>query len=152
MSLSVAALSTDKDKPMEIEADRVDVDEKAGYSTFSGNVIITKGSIRLTAENVVVHQKNDTLHKVIAKGKPAKYKHRPDGKKEDVHAQANTIEYFNQKNLVHLISNAKIIQGKDTFTGDRIDYDANKDVILARSSPESKQRVKITIQTDKKNK
>jgi lipopolysaccharide export system protein LptA len=135
---------------MEIEADRVDVDEQAGHSTFTGNVIITKGSIRLTADNVVVYQKNDDLKKVIAKGKPAKYRHLPDGKKDYVHAEAKTIEFYNQKNLVYLIRSAKITQAGDTFTGDRIEYDANKDVVLARSAPESKQRVKITIQTDKK--
>jgi lipopolysaccharide export system protein LptA len=146
ISTSAWSLSSDKDKPMEIEADRVDVDEQTGVSTFTGNVIIVRGSLRLTGSKVVVHEKDSGLTRVIATGNLARFKQRPDGKKEDVIAEAKQIDYDAKKNILTLINTATIHQGKDTFSGNKIVYDANKDIIVASKSPGGKQRVKITIQ------
>jgi lipopolysaccharide export system protein LptA len=143
------ALSTDKDKPMEIEADRVDVDEKTGLSTFRGKVQVTKGSIRLNADTVVVYEKNGELDKIIATGEPVYFRQRPDNKQEDVVAEANRIEFYNRKNLIYLIDKAKITQERDTFSGDRIEYDTLRSVVLAKKAPSGSGRVKITIQPKK---
>jgi len=151
---TVMSLSTDKDKPMEIEADRVEIDDKTGHSTFRGNVKITKGSIRLNAQTVVVYESNGELDKVIASGAPVYFRQRPDGKPDDVIAEANRIEFYSRKNLIYLINKARIKQENDSFSGDRIEYDTLRSVILAKSVPSASGggggRVKITIQPKKK--
>jgi len=149
--LSAYSLSTDKDQPMDIEADRVDIDDRTGLNTFQGNVVVTQGTIRLNADIVTVYKKKNDVSKVIAKGQPAVYKQRPDKKKEYVIAEARQIEYLAIKGKILLINDAKITQGKDTFTGNHIEYDIKKDLVLARKSPTGGSRVKITIQPKSRN-
>ncbi len=148
------ALSSDKNQPTRIVADRVDVDDQKGISIFRGNVRLTRGSIRMTADIVTVYRDNkQDLDKVIAKGNPVSYRQTPDGKKEDVVAQARNVEYHAAKDRVILLQNAKVWQGKDTFTGNRIVYDIQRDIVHATKAPTAtkgdKGRVEITIQPKK---
>ena len=145
------ALSTDRDQPTQIEADRVDVDDKKGISTFRGNVKLTRGSILMTADKVKVYRdKNKDVDKILAWGNPVRYKQRPDKRKEDVIAQAKKVEYNAVKGKLILQDSARIRQGKDIFTGSRIVYDINRDVVRASKAPAGKERVQITIQPKKK--
>jgi lipopolysaccharide export system protein LptA len=150
MPVSAYSLSTDKDQPMDIEADRVDIDDSTGLNTFRGNVVVTQGTIRLNADVVTVYKKKNDVSRVVAKGHPAVYRQRPEKKQEDVVAEANQIEYLAIQGKILLINKAKITQGKDTFTGNRIEYDIKKDLVLARKSPEGGSRVRITIQPKSK--
>ena len=49
LSCSAHALSSDKDQPIELAADSVDVDEGKGVSTYKGNVDLRQGSMKLLA-------------------------------------------------------------------------------------------------------
>lgn len=62
MALSGAALAQatgfgsaqDVDQPVEVTADSLRVDQKTGLATFSGNVLIGQGAMRLAADSVTV--------------------------------------------------------------------------------------------------
>ena len=44
----------DPDAPVEVTADRLDVDQTAGTAIFAGNVVVVQGDLRLTADRVRV--------------------------------------------------------------------------------------------------
>jgi lipopolysaccharide export system protein LptA len=158
-------LSTDKDQPIEIEADSAELDDKKGVTFYEGNVVVTQGSIRMTGDLMTVHYtKNNDLDTVVLIGKPATYRQLPD--KSDVYdeSEALQMEFYKSKNLIVLINEARVKQKDVRFSGDRIEYDTEHSKIRARGSvttsskpaaeenatePE-KGRVKIIIKPPKK--
>lgn len=146
------ALSSDRNQPMYIEADRADIDEQRGVSVYRGNVKITQGTLQLTAAELTVHSKDGDIVKAIAVGQPATYRQRPDGKEQDIEAEALRMEYFAAEEKIILIDKAEVRQGGDTFRSDKINYDIAKDVVNAGATAGSPgDRVRITIQPKPKN-
>ena len=60
------ALSTDKQKPVEVEADNFNLDDAKKITVYSGNVIITQGSMEIIADKVTIYGVRGTTDKVIA--------------------------------------------------------------------------------------
>lgn len=143
----VAALSSDREQPMYVEADRADIDDKRGVSVYRGNVKITQGTLALTAAELTVHSQNGEIVKAVAVGQPATYRQRPDGKDQDVEAEALRMEYFATEQKIVLLDKAEVRQAGDTFRSDKINYDIAKDVVNAGASAGTPgDRVRITIQ------
>ena len=142
----VVALSSDRNQPMYIEADRADIDDKTGVSVYRGNVKITQGTLQLTAEELTVHSKDGEIVKAIAVGQPATFRQRPDGKAQDVEAESLRMEYFAAEQKITLLNKAEVRQAGDTFRSDKIHYDIAKDVVNAGGSGSPGERVRITIQ------
>jgi len=139
-----AALSDDRNQPMYVEADRADIDDKRGVSVYRGNVKITQGTLQLTAAELTVHSKGGDIVKAIAVGQPATYRQRPDGKDQDVEAEALRMEYFAVEQKIILLDKAQVRQAGDTFSSDKIDYDIGNDTVKAGAGSPS-DRVRITI-------
>lgn len=141
------ALKSDRDQPMDIVADRVDVDDNKGISTFRGNVQVTRGTLRMAGDVIVVHRDKDgELQSMVATGSPAMYRQRPDNKPNDVIAHANNINYNARTDIVVLREQAKVDQGNDTFSGEHLVYNANLDKVTAQGGGESKDRVRVRLQ------
>jgi lipopolysaccharide export system protein LptA len=164
LPLTALALSTDKDQPMTVAADEAQMEDKKGVTVYRGNVIIQRGSMRVTGDTVVVHGKKSGEEKVIILGKPAVYRQMPDKKpgkeQQEMHASAERIELYPAREFVHLERNARVVQGGDVMTSRVIDYDARNNVAKARGGadpspttngePVAKPgRVQITIQPGK---
>lgn len=144
------ALSTDPDQPINIQADKAMIDDPNGVAIYTGNVIVTQGSIRINAEKLTLNytQKQD-LEKAVAEGDPARFKQTPDGEKPDIHAKAKRMEYYAGQDMLQLTKEAVIWQGGDSFTGERITYDTRKGIIRAEKGKNQKDRVSVTIQPRK---
>lgn len=158
---NVCALSTDKDQPIEIEADAAELDDQKGVTVYTGNVVVSQGSIRMTGDKMTVYYtKDNDLDTVIMLGQPATYKQLPDNSEIYDEAEALRMEFYNLKNLVVLIDNALVKQEGLRFSGNRIEYDTETSKIKARGAPDNTAadeekpsgsgRVKITIQPKKK--
>ncbi len=139
------ALSDDRNQPMYVEADRADIDDKRGVSVYRGNVRITQGTLQLTAAELTVHSKGGDIIKAIAVGQPATYRQRPDGKDTDIEAEALRMEYFAAEQKIILLEKARVTQGGDSFSSEKIHYDIGKDVVKAGDGTPG-DRVRITIQ------
>jgi len=141
----VPALPSDRDQPIEVEADSVDLDEGAGKSVYQGNVILRQGTIRLEADRVTVLHRGSKPSKVVAIGNPVKFRQRPGGQKEEIRGSANRTEYQIDSEELLLIGNAYLAQGDDSFRSDRIVYDRVAERIKAGAAAQGKERVKMTI-------
>jgi lipopolysaccharide export system protein LptA len=158
--VSAWALSTDKDQPIEIEADSADLDDEKGVTIYRGNVILTQGSVRMTGDTMTVYFKDRELDILIMEGKPARYRQLPDDSEIYDEAEALRMEYYELKNLIVLIDKADFKQEGLSFSGNRIEYDTEHSRIKVRgsvnqqnssgSSGSSGDRVKIILKPKKK--
>ena len=139
------ALSTDKDQPVSIEADSVDIDEAKEIAIYRGNVILIQGSINLNAEKVVVYNfQSDNSH-IVATGNQVKFSQKPDDSDQLIKGRANKAEYGINSTKLELTGKATLVKGKNTFKNDKIIYDRVNALVKAGTSAKGKERVKITI-------
>lgn len=136
LALPVLALSTDKDQPIEVEADTAELDDVKNVSIYRGNVVVTQGSIRMTGDVMTVYQTDsDDLDHLIMDGKPATYRQLPDDSTIHDTAEALRMEYFEIKNKIILTNRAVVTQEGLRFSGDRIEYDTELSKVKAWSKP-----------------
>lgn len=142
----VHALSSDRQQALTIDADRADIDQQQGVSTYRGNVQLTRGSMKLLADEVVVKHGGGTIHLVTATGSPANYQQRTD-KQQTIRARAQRMEYNIDSGQLLLLKQAELHQDTNVFASERIVYDSINDRVNAGANAESPEdRVHITIQ------
>ena len=144
----VFALPEDAKQPIEIEAHSVFVDEIKGFNEFSGNAEVRQGSLLLLAELIQVQTKDEDVISVVAKGslqKPAKYSQDQENQERFVEATATQITYDVEEGMIFLVGNAHLIQGFDSFSGDRLTYDIDNDKVIVKGSEDGTERVKFKI-------
>ena len=143
---SALGLSSDRNQPMTIEADRATLNEKTGNSVYEGNVHVQQGSLVLQGSKMTVQLNDNTIGKIILTGSPATWKQRPDGKDTDQHAEAGRIEYHATEDRIILLEDARVWQsGAEEFRSDRIVFDLKNNTVNAGGST-SGDRVRITLQ------
>jgi lipopolysaccharide export system protein LptA len=144
--LAALALSGDQSQPIEIEADGVEIDDGRQLSVYKGNVEIQQGSMRLWADQVTVHHKPSRQPaRIVAVGRPARFRQKTESGAQEVRAKAMRMEYDVNSEEIVLIDDAVLTQGKDSFSSDRILYDRNKAVVKAGASAKGRERVRISI-------
>ena len=151
------AEQADRQKPVNIEADRLTVDDIKKESVFEGNVTVTQGTLFLRADRVVVRQDAAGFNYAYAYGKPAYFKQKRDGYDEYVEGQGERLEYDGKADKMQVFVNAEIRKGADEVKGDSIAYDATTGFYQVMSGPSvvtpmnPKGRVHATIQPPKKS-
>jgi len=141
---AVLGLPDDKQKPIELEADRAQYNQNTGISVYEGSVIVTQGSMRLTADTMTMRTEESAIQTVEAVGNPATFRYKPAVDKEEIHGVGQRVNYDAATGLIIVTEKARFTQGQDVFTGERVEYDLNKDVVKAGGNDGS--RVKFIIQ------
>ncbi len=140
-------LASDREQPIRIEADSVQIDDIKGVSIYRGNVVYTQGTMRLEADLVeVYHDEHRNLRRLEARGAPVRFRQRLDGEDEDMQAHALRMEYIADPERLVLEQEAWIWRMDVEFTGDYISYDAALDIVSARKEAGEEGRVHIVIQ------
>lgn len=67
-SVPVHAERADSKQPVNIEADRVSVDDRNKTHTFEGNVVLSQGTLSIRGDRLVVTQNDDGFQKGVATG------------------------------------------------------------------------------------
>ena len=68
------ALPSDRQKPINIEADHAQMDDKIGVTQYKGRAVLTQGTLRIEGDIITFYYDADKqLKKAVAQGKPAKY-------------------------------------------------------------------------------
>lgn len=124
------AEAADRDKPIDLESDTVKVDDAKQISTYSGNVILTKGTLVIHADKLIVHEDSEgfqhstSLANPVTKT-PTTFKQKREGKNEYIEGSGQRIEYDSRMDKVQLYTKAWVKRGEDIVHGDYIMYDAN---------------------------
>ena len=140
------ALKSDRNQPIKIEADHVEINEQTQISHYRGNVLMQQGSLKIIADEVTVYLKAGVLHKVIILGNPAHFEQVPDNKKDLVKSRARHMEYFAAEQRLLLKQDAEVLQGPNQFRGDQIEYDTLTSTVRANKAEDSSSRVHAIIQ------
>lgn len=134
------ALSTDRDEPATVEADEVEYDFRTGVRTYTGNVIVVQGTLRITGDKLVVEYNGDQLESATAWGQLASFKQRPDGKDQDVIGKGKKIVLDQIANTLSLYKQASLQQGPDTAIGEEIVYDITNDKLSIKGAATIKKK------------
>jgi lipopolysaccharide export system protein LptA len=148
VSFPVMAEKADREKPTQVEANRMSADDARRLNVFEGDVVVTKGTIRLTCDRLVVRQDAEGFQFATATGKPAKFRQRQDakpGEKEGiwVEGEALRIELDDRNQKIELFDNARVNRGGDQVAGDYIFVDQRSDFYQVTSKGG---RVSATLQ------
>jgi len=126
-ALPALAEKADKDKPTNIEANRMSSDDAKRLSIFEGNVVLTKGTIVVRADRIVVHQDAEGFQITTAYGKPVRFRQKGDRKddKEGVwtEGEALRIEIDNRNERIELFERARVTRDQDVVNGEYIFLD-----------------------------
>lgn len=139
------ALPSDRNQAITIHSDSAERDEIKGTITYSGNVVMQQGSMRIDADEVVIVNDKSKVTQIVATGRPARYQQKPNEDEGPVVAQANRLEYNIAQDTLHLIENALLQQEGTSLSGNRIDYDVKKSVVKAGGNASQNERVKMVI-------
>lgn len=143
---AAVALSGDRDKPIEIEADRAELDDARGLNTYEGSVVATQGTLRITGDRLVIEYDPDRrIKRGKAFGNPATYEQLMDGQPEPARARALRMDYLVDEGIIELYDDALVVQGKDSLSGDRVTYDTVNGRVKAVRSGSGEERVRVTI-------
>jgi lipopolysaccharide export system protein LptA len=138
------AEKADSNKPTEITFDNLDADDVKQIKTFTGNVVLTRGTLLMKSPKAVVTQDPEGYQYVVlnsAPGVQATFRQKLDGAGDQwVEGQADRIEYDGKTELVKLFAKARIkrLEGAKTTSqvdGEFISYDSRKEFFAVKNTP-----------------
>jgi len=154
----VHAERADREKPVDIEADHMTVDDRNKVHVFEGDVVLTQGTLVIKAARLVVTQDADGFQSGVATGsgkRLATFRQKRDGSNDYVEGEAERIEYDSRNERARLFNQAHVKSGGDEVRGRYIEYDALTENYVATNQPgstaargdgEGDGRVRATIQ------
>jgi len=130
---SAHAEKADRNLPLNAEADALRHDDARQTSVFTGNVVITKGTILIRGDQVEVRQDAQGNQFGIVLGKPGFYRQKRDNVEEFIEGTGQRIDYDSKADTVKFTGNAvlkrfKGTQLNDETTGNVIVYNNTTDV------------------------
>jgi len=132
LALSLACAATahaekaDRDKPVNIEADKMFYDDLRQLNIFEGNVTLTQGTLVIRADKLTVKQDPEGFqHGTADKGAGglAYFRQKRDNVDEYIEGWGERIEYDAKSDKADLITRARILRGQDEVRGSTINYD-----------------------------
>ena len=91
ISFDVLSEKSDKDKPIEIEADSMTVDDSKSTSIYDGDVILTQGTLIIKADTLIVREDKQGFQHSTSIGKPTTFKQKMEGSDKFIQGKALRI-------------------------------------------------------------
>ncbi|MFT4172966.1 MAG: lipopolysaccharide transport periplasmic protein LptA [Rhodocyclaceae bacterium] len=153
--LAAQAERADREKPVNIEADKLTVDDRNKVQTFEGRVKMTQGTLVILADKVVVTQDADGFQKGVATGGEgglSRFRQKREGRDEYIEGEAERIDYDGKTDRAQLFRRAYVKSGRDEVRGQYIEYDGVTENYLVTNGPNATvqqsapERVRAVIQ------
>ena len=137
------AEKADRFKPLNVEADLPGtkptgtIDLLNQIIVFSGNVVVTKGTMTIRAARIEVRESPDGYHTAVAIGSPgqhATFRQKRDAPDEWIEGDAERLEYDGKSDVIRFVNNAswRRLRGatpSDEIAGNLITYDSATEVV-----------------------
>jgi lipopolysaccharide export system protein LptA len=145
------AEQADSGKPTEIEANSMKADDVRRLTIFEGNVVVTRGSLKIQAERIVVHQDPEGYQHSTATGSPVRFRQRLDAKPPAseggwMDGEARRIEMDDKSGKIELFDAARVNRAGDEVAGDYILVDQRADFFSVSPGKGASGRVRATLQ------
>ena len=146
----------DREKEIVVGADRLTADDANRTSIFEGSVVVTQGTMRITASKVTVKEDAQRHKYYVANGAPVTFRQRRDKVDEWVEGFAERAEFDDRDDILRLFNRARVKSNQNEISGDFISYDMNKELAEVSGAapgatpPPNTGRVKVIILPPKK--
>lgn len=158
-SVSAWALPNDSQQPIHIQADDAQLDDKQGVATYTGAVIITQGSMKITGNTVTLTRTPaGDIDVVTSVGNLAYFEQKQAAADPaPMKGYGRTIQYHAQQNRIILIDQARVVSSDgNTTDGEKITYDTVKQIAQAGRATGAKigtpkPRIDMVIQPKQKD-
>ncbi len=146
------AEKADRDKPIDIEADTLTSNDAKKTTTYTGNVILTQGTLVIHADKLIVREDAEGFQHSTSTGNPTTFRQKMEGKNEFITGSGQRIEYDGRMDKVQLYVKAWVKRGLDVVNGEYIMYDAGAEYAEVIGGPQAatasnpKGRVRAVIQ------
>jgi len=138
------AEKADRFQKLKVEADRQGkIDLVNNLVVFSGNVVVSKGTMVISAERVELRETAAGYHNAVAfgaEGKPATFRQKREGVDETIVGEADRLEYDGRAETVRFVNRASVqrLRGTsvaDEISGSLITYDSLGEVFSVTGAP-----------------
>ena len=161
-SINAIAERADRDKPIHLEADRATVEDinrrdSTRVSIFTGNVILTQGTLRISADKVIMKEDINGFRHATATGNLVSFRQKRDDVDEYIEGWSKRVEYDSKTDKIELFRQARLKRGEDEVKGDYISYNMSSEFFQVMGSHErgvetgADNRVRIIIQPKNKS-
>jgi lipopolysaccharide export system protein LptA len=133
--LPAAAEKADREKEIVVNADKLTADDAKKTSTFSGNVVVTQGTMRMTAATVTVKEDAERHKYYVANGHPVTFRQKLDNSDEWVEGYAQRAEFDDRNDMLRLYDNARVKRDQNEITGNFISYDMRRELAEVTGGP-----------------
>jgi lipopolysaccharide export system protein LptA len=149
------AEKTDREKEIQVLADRLSADDTKKEAVYEGNVIVTQGTMRITSARIVVREDAEGYRTYVATGSPVTFRQKRDKVDDWIDGSAERAEFDDRNDQLRLFNRARLVSSQGELTGDFISYDRGKEFFQVTGAAPGKEpapgsRVKATIIPQKK--
>ena len=161
-ALPAHAEKADREKPINLEADSISMDDINKVQILEGNVIMTQGTLQILTAKLVVTQDVDGFQKGVATGGAnglARFKQKREGRDDYIEGEGERIVHDARSEKTEFFVRGWVKSGEDEVKGHYISYDALTEKYLvtngagdtksATGAPQA--RVRAIIQPKGKN-
>ena len=146
LSSAAQAEKADKDKPMNVEADALRYEDTRQTSVFTGNVVLTKGTIVMRGTKMDVRQDPQGNQFGLLLGTPEKpgfFRQKREGLDEWIEGEGDRIEYDSKAETVLFVGRAVLrryrgTQLNDVSEGSQILYNSATEVFTVKGGDSSR--------------
>jgi len=152
-TLATLAISTaraeraDRQQAVQLEADKVTVDDKKKLQVYEGKVILTQGTLQIRTEQMQVTQDSEGFQKGTAiggegnNGGLALFRQKREGRQDYVEGEAERIEHDGRSEKTEFLGRARVKSGLDEVSGQYILFDGKTENYFVTSGPRGTQAV-----------
>ncbi|MEO6226988.1 MAG: lipopolysaccharide transport periplasmic protein LptA [Thermomonas sp.] len=142
VAMGAQARTSDRNQPMDIEA----AHQVCGFGandtcTLTGNVIISQGSLNVTAAKAIIEQSGGDPSRALLSGGVTLRQAMDDG--NQINATSSNVDYNLKTQVVVFTGNVNIVQQRGTLNGQRVVY--NMKTGQVESGGDGNGRVKMRI-------
>jgi lipopolysaccharide export system protein LptA len=121
---ALPALQTDRQQPLEVNADSTDGTLGDGLATLQGNVEIRQGSLLIQSDIAQVEKVDGRVRRFELNGNPVRLQQEIEGEGV-VSAEALKIDYMVATGIVTLTGAADVVHPQYHISGEVLEYDMN---------------------------
>jgi len=146
----------DRDKPVNLDADRITVDDVKKTQIFEGSVVLTQGTLSIRSDHMVVTQDASGYQRGVATGGAdglARFRQKREGRDDYVDGEAERIEHDANSEKSQFFGRAHVKNGQDDVRGPYIVFDSKTETYVVSNRPggtasptAAKERVHAVIQ------
>jgi lipopolysaccharide export system protein LptA len=122
--------------PVHLRAERIDIDQKRSVSRYQGRVVLTQGTLRVTADRAEARGRRQTVEHVTAEGRPTTFRYRPAGRPETIEGEARHAEYDTVNRQLVLSGAVEVRDGRNLLRAGGVHYDLQTETVTAHADTE----------------